>query len=589
MSAASDRIAVKGNEMRSRILTCLLVLLCRVATSSAAETLSVLDLVSDEVAFCVEMPDLDTKWPELEKSPLMARLRAFPAIQKVLDGNGFQRWMTLNDLTEKKTGQPLSTYIHALFARSLVVAVYVPPNGAPQGIVVGEARDPAAIQSFFQTWNLLEPKHVTTTRFHRGLRYKHRKRHADTDEELYFASSDRWFAITDQESLIQGVIDRFIVATATTPEPYAANTLRFSPAFIRNRARLKPGCAAYVHINARPWDRSLQEFSQIENDPLGPAAIWKNVSCVAASINLKDGIVCDSVVDLDSKALPKSWPQFVATAKAEPSWKGRLPADAILAVSGHLELAPLVQLILNQIPAESRAEIAKIRRVAQSFLRGRDLIDTVLPAMSRDFSAFLVTRAEAQGKKVVVDGAFRSHLNSSSDPQMVLDISRGMETTMTLLAAYFSADTQNLVVAFQDRNDTEFVGWLSDSAPIPLACGVKQNDLFVAGSRDRARQSMDLKEPLSDNPRLTDHARRYFPDANQLIWLDSVQARTAVERNGNDLAQFFSFGVADAVPRWVSRFEQIKPTLELVDSFFIAAKIEIDHLRITFGGGLDTK
>ena len=573
--------------MRTRIVTLLLIAFCQVTTCVAAETLSVLDLVSSDVAFCLEVPGFEGTWAELDKSALMKRLRAFPGIQKIVDGEGFQRWNALSDLTEKKSGQPLSHYLHALFARSLAVAVYVPSKGAPQGILVGEAQDAEAIQTFFNLWNALEPKHITTTRVYRGLRYKHRKRHAETEEELYFASSDRWFAITDQEGLIQGVIDRFIAATATVPEPDTGKTLRFSPSFIRNRARLKPGCAAYVHINARPWDHSLQEFAQAENDPLSPAAIWKKVSCVSASINLKEGLVCDTIINLDPDQLSKSWPQFVAIAKTESTWKGRLPAEAILAMSGHLELAPLVKTILNQMPAESQAEIAKVRRIAQSFLRGHDLIDTVLPAISRDFSGFLMTRADTHSKKVVVDGAFCSRLSSAADQQMLFDISRGMETTMTLMAAYMSADAQSVVVAFQNRTDSEFIGWLSESAPIPLACGVKQNDLFVTGSRDRAIQTMQLKEAVSDNPRLSDHANRYFPEANQLIWLDAVQARTAIEWSGSDLAQFLSFGATDAVSRWLQRFEEWRPTLELVDSLFIAGAVEADHIRVTFGGGLD--
>ena len=112
---------------------------------------------------------------------------------------------------------------------------------------------------------------------------------------------------------------------------------------------------------------------------------------------------------------------------------------------------------------------------------------------------------------------------------------------------------------------------------------------MIAGSKEQLKQAFQSLDQPVDPSRLTDHKGRFFSDANQLIWLDMACIRQTLEKSGPDIAQIFAPNSANEASRLAQRFEHARHYLQLVDSLFIAGRIESDHLRITFGGGLDTK
>ncbi len=577
------------NRMLAWSLGLLLVLFSSAPVLQADDSFAALDLISSDVAFCLEIPALEKTWASLEGSPLMDRLRAFPVYQRFFEHRWFEQWQTLEDHVEKSTGQKLSAQLRALFAKNLVLAIYVSPEGIPKGIMLGEAADPIAIKMAIATWNKLEPNELTVTKSHRGQRYRQRKRNANAEESIYFASSEQWFAISDHESLIQDVIERFVAATAASPQTTNSDSLRLSNRFLQNRERLKKTAAAYIHIDARQWDQVLEESSRGMDESINPAAIWKHISSVSGCLQFDRGVVCDALIEMDKSNLPATWPQFVTTASSAPSWKGRIPAEAMLAVSGHLELAPFISLTLKQIRAADLAELSKIRRMAQSLLGGQELFDVVLPALARDFCGFVVTRPDHRTNRVVLDGMLSTTLDSSRDTKILQDVGRGLETTLNLMAAYFSVECQDVVTVNGEQKDSTQLRWLSETAPFPVAYGMKERSLVVAGSQECLRQSLETQTADNSLTRLTDHSRRYFPDANQLLWIDTARARVMLERNGADIANFFALGSPEEAKRWLNRFEQAGSVLQLVDSLFFVGRVDSDYVRITFGGGLDGK
>ena len=100
----------------------------------AADPLSALDLVSSDAAFCLEIPNLEETFSKLESSPLMDRLRSFPPSQHFFESPGIQRWRTIEEQIASQSGQNLTGQLRNLFAKSLVLAMYVPAEGTPQGI-----------------------------------------------------------------------------------------------------------------------------------------------------------------------------------------------------------------------------------------------------------------------------------------------------------------------------------------------------------------------------------------------------------------------------------------------------------------------
>lgn len=571
------------------VLMSLFIAAAMSGTSCAGADVSALDLVSSDAAFCVEIPHFNQTWALFENGPLMERLRAVPAWQRLLDSRGFQHWQMIDDHVARQTGQKLSVQLRALVGRSLVLAVYVPADGPPRGILIGEAIDRSAVETAIATWNKLEPNNSISSKTHNGVRYQQRRKQESDAQNLFVATFDRWFAVSDQEFLVQDVIDRFAGASGSSPTTIATESLGHSKSFLRNMQRLKPGSVAHLYINARPWDRGLEEASRDKRDSINPAAIWKHVSALSACLHFDQGLMCEAVVELETSRLPSEWSQFVATAAADPEWLHRIPSDALLAIGGHVELAPVMRFLVSQVPPRDQPELAKNRRIAQSLLGGHELLDSVLPVLARDFCAWVVPRKDDRSKRTVLDGAVQFVANGPGDAQLLRDISRGLETGLNILAAFFSAQGPSVVTVQRQQSESTELRWLSESAPLPFGFGLNADNLIVASSAERLRQTFD---PLSRNhsyARLIEHSQRFFPKANQLIWLDTAHTRELIRQNGSDIAQLFAHGSAEESARMVKRFEQLQPALGLVDSLFIAGNTESDHIRVTFGGGLDAR
>jgi hypothetical protein len=559
------------------------------ATSTAEENISPLDLVSSDAALCIEIPHINETWTKLENSPLMERLRGIPAWQRLLESHGVQQCQMIDEYVARQTGQRLSVQLRALVGRSLVLAVYVPADGPPRGILIGEAIDRTAIEKAIATRNKFEPNEVTSLKTHGGIRYEQRKKHASDAQSIFVATFDRWFAISDEELLIHDVIDRFALATGTATTPLATEPLGRTKAFVQNVERLKSGCSAYLYINARPWDRGLEEASRDERGPINPAMIWKHFSAVSACLQLEQGVVCEAVVELETSRLPSGWSQFVTTASIDPEWRRRIPSEALLAVGGHLELAPFLRLLVSQVPPRDQPELAKNRRIAQSLLGGHELLEVVLPALARDFCGCIVARKDDRTTRMVLDGAVGFAANAPGDAKLLSDVSHALDTGLNVLAAFFSAESREAITVEREQTASQQLSWLSAGAPVQVAFGLKGDNLVIAGSPERLRRSFDMLDRGGSHARLTDHSERFFSKANQLVWFDTAVTRELLRHRSSDIAQFFVHGSTEESLRMVNRFEQVRPVLGLVDSLFIAGRIESDHIRVTFGGGLDRK
>lgn len=424
--------------MRLRALAVLFVMTAA-TIASADDSISALQLVSSDAAVCIEIPQLEQTWVTLESSRVGERFLALPPSKRFFESSSFERWQQLEGQVAKATGNKLFNQVRSLFARSLVLAIYLPPDGKPQGVLIGEAEDAKAISAALSTWNFLEPESVMITRQHRSYKYKLRKRRASDTTGLFVSSSDRWFAISDQEDRIQNVIDRFVMLAQAAPKVPVTQSINELPEFSRNRERLKGDGAAYIHINARAWDRSLDEAAAIANSPVNLASVWKHVTTIAAKLHFDRGVVFDSIVEVDTTKLPQEWADVVASFANDRPWKEHTPNDAMVAFC------------------------------------------------------------------------------------------------------------------------------------------VKGQALTLAGTEEA-------------NPsRLTDHSQRFFPDFNQLIWFDLAQIRKIEPANDTKLVDLLARIFGDDAQSLVKNLVNSGPLLDIFDSLFVAGRIESDHIRVTFGGGLDSK
>ena len=552
----------------------------------ADDSFSALDLVTSDVAFCLEIPHLNDTLSTVESGPLMDRLREFPPFQKFFLGPTFAQWMKIESHVEKTTGEAISTQLRKLFANSLVLAVYVSPNGETQGILIGEAKDNESIQQATETWNGLEPKHVKTNLYHRGQKYSRRLQRPDAKEELFLASSKRWFAISDREPLIQDVIDRFIAATTDVPANEKAildNTLRRSESFVAARARLKDNAAAYMHINARKWDRVLAETPKSPDDFIPAADAWKFVSTVASDLRFDRGVVSDTLIQLDETKLTREWKHFIATAGQNSVWNGPVPADAMLAFTTNLDVAPLLRRALRQMQPGELVELNKLLQIARSLFGGHDAVEVVLPALARSMSGIVIAKKDELQTQVSLDGLVRFSLDTGEDRGLQIDIERGLETSLSMLAAYFSSVQPEVVTVRQEENNGIKLRWLSEATPFPLVIGTKTPVIAIGRTKEALLENLEPRNATTMNSRLAADTRRFFPDANQVVWVDVSKARALIEKYGTPIANLVTtVDGSEGHP-----FEHVNQVLQLFDSFFLAARVESNQIRMTLGVAVD--
>lgn len=568
----------------------ILIAFCLGRAALAGELTSTLDLISSDAAFCLEVPHLNDSWTRIESDPVIDRIRSFPPLQRLLESQGFQHWQAVDDRVSRLTGSRLSSQLRSLFGNSLVLAIEVPATGQPRGILLGEAVNADAIQTALATWSKLEPNGVLFNKSHHGRKYFERKRKPNVKDSAYIAIYDRWFAVSDQESMIHDVIDRFVSLGLKTSEPDASErSLSHSRSFVRNRSRLKSDAVAFVHINARPWDRGLEESSQGSNDPIKIPDLWKHVDSVAACLRIDRGIVCDAVIDLNSTHLPMEWSTFVSTARPPSTWIPRMPANALLAVAGRCEIGPAIRFVLNQIPSHDRMELSKIRRVAQSFFGGHDVLEMIIPELVRDFGGFITTRIDERDHCIKPDVAMGFSLNEADHARLMSDIDHGLNSGLSLLAAFQSVEGPVAVTVERTQSEAIRTRSLSKEATIPAAYRISGDGIVIAGSRTLLENSFGPSILQDKNLRLADDSERCFAGMNQLVWIDLAQSRRLLEQHGPDLARFFSPGSSAEAKRISDRFEQSLPYLGSFDSVFLAGRIESDHVRIVLGASLESR
>ena len=65
--------------------------------------------------------------------------------------------------------------------------------------------------------------------------------------------------------------------------------------------------------------------------------------------------------------------------------------------------------------------------------------------------------------------------------------------------------------------------------------------------------------------------------------------RSLLNNQHADVARLFAHGSVDEANRLDKRLVQMQSALQMIDSLFIASRIESDHVHVVFGAGLDAE
>ena len=589
-----------------RPLRFVLIALSFVSTISMAglraAEVSPLDLVGESAALCLEVPRLAETWKRVESSRTAERVKAFPPFERFVRGPGFQQWTFIEKFVVQATGQPLSEQLLGLCSESLVVAVYLPEGEKPQGVAIARARDSASLSQAIGSWGKLEPQHVDKSRQHRGQTYIQRAKSSGSKEVLYYAVFDRTLVLSDQEVLVRQAIDfqQAAAARAESREPTGAavRTLRESPLYRTARARLRDDSSAFLHVNARAWDKALREGAKNDPGAVPVLKVWQHVSVLAASLRFDEGVALDVVAELDRERLPSGWTQCVQSSQATTGWAERIPSDALLAMSGRMDVRPLVQMWLATMLEAKPDDFVRGRRVLRSLLTGRDLFDEVLPAVLSD----VTIHASAQHDVAVGAAPFEllgslawessaEVASSIEPPPLASSLDNALQFGLNFVAGHLAHELpeSNVIVGSETTGETT-IRWLKGLAPWEPAYGLVAHRLIVASSRASLSRGLVLAALRVAEPRLSrlaKHERRFFPTMTQLVWFDSAQTREALARHSDWIATALAQRSPESKLKIAERLSHLGEVLQLFDAAFLAGSLSEDHVRMVFGGALD--
>ena len=585
------------------------VVLIGVKNVQAVEV-SPLDLVTDSAAVCLEVPNLDATWLRIERSRLAERVRAFAPFQRLLLGAGFQQWTAVENHVTQMTGLPLSEQLRGLCAESLVLAVYLPEGAKPQGMMIARARDAATLSRSVAALNKLEPQHVDQPQQHRGQTYIRRLKSPKSKEVLFYVLFDRTLVLSDHEPLVRQAIEMQQAAVAHAESQKVIDgtvrTLRESPAYRAARARRPENGVAFVHVNSRAWDKTLREGAKNDNEAAVVLGVWRCVSALAGSLRFDEGFALDVVAELDRTQLPSGWTEFVRSTEvstpqtlADSRWSERIPAAALLAVSGGADVRPLITTWLAVDPGVKSNDFVRTRRVLKSLLGGRDLIEDVLPALLSDITVHASAPEQVADRAAPFEllGQFswmpKNFATASNDdePKLAVSLDNALSFGLNFWGVHLSCEHPKSDIVVRSNGDgTTMRRWLEGLPVWEPGYGVVADRLFVASSKtELLRVSLMPASPpkQAGSTRLNDHARRFFTAATQLVWFDSNQTRAALAKHSDWIATALAGRSEKSKPSIQTRLSRFSEVLQLFDAAFLAGSLHDDHLRVSLGVALD--
>lgn len=558
------------------------------ATLLADDVVPTQRLISDSAAVCLEITHPEVSFRTFQSSRLASRLREFPPAKRFMEGPGFQKWTSVEEYVRRATDKSLSDHVLAACAESLTLAVYLPDGKPPEGVVIAQSRDEAALKKSLQAWATLEPNRAMKTKQHQGYSYTQRAKSTNANESVYYATFGTTFAISDREQRIQQVIE--LHAAAANRSENKPGTLADLPLYQASRSRLPQDAVAFLFLNARKWDKVVQDGLRQSRDAAWILHLFDRTSALAATLRLDDEVVVDLVADLRVSELPAAWQKLTASTQGGESWEQRIPTGAIAAISCRMDIASLVELWLKTAPDAKTDEFVRGRNVFKSLLKGRDPFNDVLPKAIRDWTLALVPATDQSSDLPPADLIGRFQLGE--DPLLFQSVDNGLQFGMTLLAATLSHEqglTDGKPVLVESRESATTVErWMSGLKNCVPAYQVSPGRLLLASSPRALAAVTGSAAPASKSSRLARYEQRYFQATSQLAWLDLVSARELVAKHGSWIATNFadSAEARQRVERHLSKADEVA---KLFDGVFIATGFDQQGVHLVLGGALDRR
>jgi|GEM_PF-6847659 len=541
------------------------------------------ELVGGDAGLVIEVRQPQRVWDTFQQEELYRRWEQTGLFREMLASAPFQRWQEVDRTVTEATGVPLTQQVFELCAQDLVLALYLPPEGEPQGVLITRAASPAAVQRFIETGHTLDPEVATQNHDHLGEPYFSRLTSGPRQTRLFFVTFHDVFALSDHESRIQQVIELRKAGRTPAPDAEASKRRLIDQAAYQQTAlpANQPASQARVVMIAKPWERVWQESADDDAGSAWLRRIWPALQAVTVDVRTEDGLHLEGQLHLHADQTDARWQAWTASTPSPQAFLAAIPPQAVFVAAGGIHFQPLWETARELASDSEREGWKRGRRLLRGFLGGRDLLNDVLPALCHDVGLYVVPTDEPHAG-IAFDGVLQCRFPpqpATEGLHLVLD--QALSSGLTLICAQANEaqddDTEPTTV-HSAVAEKKIVRWLVSPLPIQVAYQITPEGLTVSRSITTLRRHLDTDAAQPASPaqpsRFITAREQWFANAGQMFCLDVARLRGPSSPSADT--------PADASPtNWQTDL------LTVCDVAYVATQMEVSRLTIRLGLSTD--
>ncbi len=362
-----------------------------------------LRLAPPDAACVVTVENLREQARRFTGSRLAAALWRLPTARAWLNSDQHTRFDQAREQIETILNTPIESIRDDLLGDAAALALRVPEQGAsPQGVLLVKARDRALLERLIERINHAQKEAgdlENAIERRRGEIVYHGRVYpagAGRPTDWYVTTSDGVFALSSEEALITGVIDRWlaIAGAKKAPDGEEVGTPGFgdSPRLAAIRRRMPATALARLYLDPRRLERLIpaQPATPADNRLLALATrSLAAVEYVGAALTWEDAAIAVRLVENFDPAKVAPWvKRWASDPRPSNPRVDRTPPGSIAVASVHFDLKALRDGLDHVLAPTERSAVENVETVLTGLLLGQDFRARVLPRLGPRVVAF---------------------------------------------------------------------------------------------------------------------------------------------------------------------------------------------------------
>lgn len=419
--------------------------------------------------------------------------------------------------------------------------------------------------------------------------------------EVVLAQLDALVILSSSDSIMRRSLE-----LASEP-PDADGSVGNMPTYRAAMARLRTDAQVSVFVNPGPWTTLVDEqLAKLSGEPVdhfirgivGDA--WKAADYWVSSANLEPNLSIESFMHFDSERLTDRLRTVGQTFGGASNFLRRVPPDAVIALSNHIDLRALVAMFLDV----NNEQIDDARDLASNLFLGLDPIDDVLAHLGPDVGVYFVPSSPAgpPGELERVTGLqIRQPKIENGEPTVAQALDGALRTGLELGAvanddvggvdgeAAESSPPEITIETIDDVRVTTVTGFESLPEGDTLSYSVLPDYLLIGTSRDRVVKQANRQpsDEFLQQSRFRELLSARIGEPSHVLYFDGPALRSFLSSHEAELAKLLSRVRGQGNHEARSNLQVITDLAALGETILVAASLSDQGLAVSIGVSTD--